>query len=177
MRKGSIRFIDCFFEVLKKQPPEVLAKVVLRNFAGKHLCHSLFLVKLQALSKKRPWHSCFPVNFAKFLGTPFLQNTSGWLLLVLMKFSVKDFFSKCEQTRGFLFLQYFSDILKKFFTENFISFAMWIRLAAILLYILIDVYLNLWFLQPNQIDLLHIWQMWGNLFPQLLILCLDRYCI
>ena len=26
------------------------------------------------------WHSCFAVNVAKFLITPFLQNTSGWLL-------------------------------------------------------------------------------------------------
>ena len=33
------------------------------------------------LSKKRLWHKCFPVNFAKFLRTPFLQNTSGWLVL------------------------------------------------------------------------------------------------
>ena len=31
--------------------------------------------------KKRLWHRCFPVNFAKFLRTPFLQNTSGRLLL------------------------------------------------------------------------------------------------
>ena len=29
------------------------------------------------LLKKRRWHRCFPVNFAKFLGTSFLQNTSG----------------------------------------------------------------------------------------------------
>ena len=28
------------------------------------------------LLKKRLWHSCFPVNFAKFLRTPFSQNTS-----------------------------------------------------------------------------------------------------
>ena len=27
------------------------------------------------------WHRCFPVNFAKFLGAPFLKNTSGRLLL------------------------------------------------------------------------------------------------
>ena len=27
--------------------------------------------------KKRLWHGCFPVNFVKFLRTPFLQNTSG----------------------------------------------------------------------------------------------------
>ena len=26
------------------------------------------------LLKKRPWHSCFPVNFAKFLRTPFLTE-------------------------------------------------------------------------------------------------------
>ena len=31
--------------------------------------------------KKRLCHRCLPVNFAKFLGTPFLQNISGRLLL------------------------------------------------------------------------------------------------
>ena len=31
--------------------------------------------------KKRLWHRCFPVNFTKFLRTPFLKNTSGRLLL------------------------------------------------------------------------------------------------
>ena len=44
-----------------------------------------FLIKLQdqpaTLSKKRLWHSCFAVNFAKFIRTPSLQNTSGRLLL------------------------------------------------------------------------------------------------
>ena len=29
------------------------------------------------LLKTRLWHRCFPVNFAKFLRTPFLQNTSS----------------------------------------------------------------------------------------------------
>ena len=33
------------------------------------------------LLKKRLWHRCFPVSFAKFLRTPFLQNTSGGLRL------------------------------------------------------------------------------------------------
>ena len=62
---------------------------VLRNFAkfvGKHLCQSLFFNKVAGLRattllKKRLWHRCFPVNFTKFLRTPFLQNTSGQLLL------------------------------------------------------------------------------------------------
>ena len=51
---------------------------VLRNFTkftGKHLCQSLFLIKLQVrpatLLKKRLWHKCFPVNFVKFLRTLF----------------------------------------------------------------------------------------------------------
>ena len=42
-----------------------------------------FLTKLQVatLFKKGYWHRCFPVNFAKFLRTTFLKNTSGRPLL------------------------------------------------------------------------------------------------
>ena len=47
-----------------------------------------YLIKLQAppatLLKKTLWHRCFPVNFAKFLRTLFLQNTSGQLLLIIL---------------------------------------------------------------------------------------------
>ena len=57
-------------------------KGVLRNFTKfteKHLCQSLFFNKVAALRpatllKKRLWHSCFPVNFVKFLRTPFLHR-------------------------------------------------------------------------------------------------------
>ena len=46
-----------------------------------------FLIKLQArlatLLKKSLWYRYFPVNFAKFLRTPFSQNTSGRLLLFI----------------------------------------------------------------------------------------------
>ena len=66
-----------------------MKKSVLRisaKFTGKHLCQSLFFNKVAGLRpaiflKKRLWHRCFPVNFAKFLRTPFLQNSSGRLLL------------------------------------------------------------------------------------------------
>ena len=34
------------------------------------------------LSKNRLRQKCFPVNFAKFLRTPFLKSTSGRLLLI-----------------------------------------------------------------------------------------------
>ena len=62
-----------------------IKKGVLRNvakFTGKHLCQGLFSNKVAGLRpvtllKERLWHRCFPVNFAKFLRTPFLRNTSG----------------------------------------------------------------------------------------------------
>ena len=73
-----------------KQPPEVFYKKgVLKNFTkftGKHLFQSLFFNKVAelrpaALLKKTLWHRSFPVSFAKFLRTTFLQDTSGRLLL------------------------------------------------------------------------------------------------
>ena len=48
-----------------------MTKVVLENFikfTGKHL-------RPATLLKERLWHRCFPVNSAKFLRTPYLQNT------------------------------------------------------------------------------------------------------
>ena len=56
-------------------------KRVLRNFAkftGKHLCQSHLSLRPATLLKKR---LCFPVNFAKFPRTHFLQNTSRRLRL------------------------------------------------------------------------------------------------
>ena len=38
-------------------------------------------IRPATLLKKRLWYRYFPVNFAKFLRTTFLQNTSGRLLL------------------------------------------------------------------------------------------------
>ena len=67
----------------------LIKKEFLRNFVKftrKHLCRSLFFNKLTAymlaiLLKKRIRHRRFLMNFAKFLITTFLQNTSGRLLL------------------------------------------------------------------------------------------------
>ena len=65
-----------------------MKKGVLRNFTKftvKYLCQSLFFNRVVGLRpvnllKKRLKHRCFPVNFAKFLRIPFLQDTSGRLL-------------------------------------------------------------------------------------------------
>ena len=61
-------------------------KSVFENFAkftGRHLCHSLIFnkVDLKFQLKHRFCHSCFPVNFAQFLSTPFLKEHFRWLLL------------------------------------------------------------------------------------------------
>ena len=70
--------------VYRSSRPEVLCKKgVLRNFTkftGKHLCQSLFFSKVAGLRpatlfKKRLWHRCFPVNFPKFLRTPFFTES------------------------------------------------------------------------------------------------------
>ena len=83
-QKLQIYRITYHLDTLKKQPPEVFCKKGgLRNFAkftGKNLCQSLFFNKVAGL---RLWHRCFPVNFAKFPRTPFLQKTSERLLLTL----------------------------------------------------------------------------------------------
>ena len=50
-----------------------MKKEVFKNFAkftGKQLCQIL----PSTLLKKRLWHKCFPVNFAKFLRTPFYRT-------------------------------------------------------------------------------------------------------
>ena len=70
---------------------------VLKNFAKfteRHLYQSLFLIKLQTSGPdiKRPWHRCFPVNFAKFLRKSFLTENLRWLLLskmwLVLQFSI-----------------------------------------------------------------------------------------
>ena len=62
----------------------------LAKFTGKHLCQCLFFNKVAGLIpatllKKRLWHRCFPVNFAKFLRTPFIMEHLWWLLLNIYK--------------------------------------------------------------------------------------------
>ena len=98
-------------------------KIILLYFYDAHYAN---LWETATLFKKRPWRRCFPVNFAKFLRTPFpsLRNTSGRLFIFLfnlfwhsrnqklewkkkkthssddsakkMNFPWKDFCSKCE---------------------------------------------------------------------------------
>ena len=89
-KKGMSVAVEAY--LVRSSRQEVFCKKgVLRNlakFTGKHLCQSLILNKVTilrpaALFKKRFWHSCFPVNFAKFLRTHFFAEHLWWLLLIV----------------------------------------------------------------------------------------------
>ena len=74
-----------------KQPTEVFYKKgalkKFSKFTGKLLCQSLLFNKISGLSK--------------FLRTPFLQNTSSWLLLIIKTFCTRLFLKK-KQSNKFL---------------------------------------------------------------------------
>ena len=67
-------------DLVQKQPPEMFYKKKgFAKFTRKHLYQSLFFSKVAGLRpaillKKRLWHMCFPVNFAKFSRTPFFTE-------------------------------------------------------------------------------------------------------
>ena len=61
------------------------------------MCQRLFFIKLQASAL---WRRFFPVNFAKFLRTFFLQNFSRWLLLNLVKNLAVNFVNNSTNSVG-----------------------------------------------------------------------------
>ena len=95
-------------------------KGVLINFAkfiGRHLCQSLFFNKIAGLRpatllKKRLWNRCFPVNFTKFLRTPFSQKHLRWLLLNI--YSIY----KCSLDSS----SYFSELFHSLRSKEFYQF-------------------------------------------------------
>ena len=49
--------------------------------AGDYFFNKVAGLRLATLLKKRLWHKCFLMNFAKFLRTPFVTEHLWWLLL------------------------------------------------------------------------------------------------
>ena len=50
-------------------------KGALKNFTGKHLCWSLFIIKLRACNAAVSQRMCFPLEFAKFWRTLIFKKT------------------------------------------------------------------------------------------------------
>ena len=69
---------------------EIVGLIFLLTSWSKHTASYLLYVvqdnhglRPATLSKKRLWHKCFPVNFAKFLRTPLFTDLLRWLLFEL----------------------------------------------------------------------------------------------
>ena len=75
IKQGTTRILLPFIN--RSSRPEMFCKKF-RKIHRKHLCQSLFLIKLQTQTcnfiKKRLWYRCFPMNFVKLLRTPFLTE-------------------------------------------------------------------------------------------------------
>ena len=76
---GTVRFLK------RSSRPEVFCKKVSleisQNSQANTCARVSFFNKVAGLKKKRLWHRCFPVNFVKFLRTPFFIEHLWWLLL------------------------------------------------------------------------------------------------
>ena len=85
--KFSMSFSMSFLHhssVTSSHPEVFLGKLVkiCSKFTGEHPCRSTISIKLQSkLIEIRLRRGCSPVNLMYIFRTPFLENTSGWLLL------------------------------------------------------------------------------------------------
>ena len=77
------------FQHRSSPPEENQEKGVLKicsKFTGEHPCRSAISIKLQSsFIETTLWHECSPSNLLYIFRTPFPKNTSGWLLLLVVK--------------------------------------------------------------------------------------------
>ena len=84
-QKSAMDMLFTFPDLLMYSHRRCFIKIgILKSFTkltGKNLYRSLFFNNVTSLRLRK----CFPVNFAKFVETPFLQNTSWRLTLCVSK--------------------------------------------------------------------------------------------
>ena len=65
-------------------------------------------LRLATLLKKRLWHRFFPVNFAKFLRTPFFSEHLQWLLLALAPIKISYSNTVCNTSAAKAYVSFLS---------------------------------------------------------------------
>ena len=109
----------------RRSRPEVFCKkVVLKNFPKFTVKH-LWSLRPATLLKKRLQHRCFPVNFEKFLRTPFCTEHFWWLLLQFLCYHI-DYESN-HQTQS-------QDIVCKFYQTDSEASHQWCNVIEIALW-------------------------------------------
>ena len=73
------------------------------------------ILRPATLLKKRLWHRCFPVNFAKFLRTHFVTENLRWLLLEILKIRYQFYILM----KNVIILRKIHAIIKSPFFNNF----------------------------------------------------------
>ena len=92
-RNENIKSFCLFFLLFSRssRPDVFLGKGVLKicsKFTGEHPYQSAISIKLLwNFIQITLRHGCSPVNLLHIFRTPFLKNTSGWLLLVFVRYS------------------------------------------------------------------------------------------
>ena len=81
---------SCFYILSKPGRPALKRHIICRSSHRRcsvkiGVYRNLIGPRPATLLTKRLWHRCFPVNFAKFLRKPFIQNSSRQLLLNLVQ--------------------------------------------------------------------------------------------
>ena len=72
----------CIYFCFQRFFRSILSELFCKKGAQENtLARASFLNKVATLLKIRHWHNCFPVNFAKFLKTPFFIEHLRWLLI------------------------------------------------------------------------------------------------
>ena len=67
---------------IRLRPSDILVFKNFANLTGIHLCWNEACI----FFKKRLQHGCFPVKFAKFLGTSFFTGHFWWLILFTLRY-------------------------------------------------------------------------------------------
>ena len=101
-----VKFLEV---VIRRCSVKKVSLEILQNSQKNAVPESLFYkvagLRPATLLKKRLWHRCFPVNFTKFLRTPFIIEHLWWLLLIFGSAENNgkvDSTSKLQQQIGFI---------------------------------------------------------------------------
>ena len=101
--------------VVQRCPVKKVFLEILQNLQ-KNTC-----ARVSFLMKKKLWHRCFPVNFVKFLRTPFFIEHLWWLLLQFMYFIYQLFYTLFFSYFTLFLLYYFSFVISNKMSESFVD--------------------------------------------------------